>query len=77
MNKVTLSCVLLRSNQVSRDPEAELWLADIREAVRRANQQSQKALKCESGTLFCSDDLLITQTETYHSNHQCYQYHYQ
>ncbi|XP_069032658.1 ras GTPase-activating-like protein IQGAP3 [Embiotoca jacksoni] len=31
--------------QVSRDPGAELWLADIQEAVRRANQQSQKALK--------------------------------
>ncbi|XP_026227186.1 ras GTPase-activating-like protein IQGAP3 [Anabas testudineus] len=31
--------------QVSRDPGAELWLADIQEGVRRANQQSQKALK--------------------------------
>ncbi|XP_008296555.1 ras GTPase-activating-like protein IQGAP3 [Stegastes partitus] len=31
--------------QVSKDPGAELWLADIQEAVRRANQQSQKALK--------------------------------
>ncbi|XP_074539959.1 ras GTPase-activating-like protein IQGAP3 [Halichoeres trimaculatus] len=31
--------------QVSRDPDAELWLADIQEAVRRANQQSQRALK--------------------------------
>uniref|UniRef100_A0A8C9Y5R5 IQ motif containing GTPase activating protein 3 n=1 Tax=Sander lucioperca TaxID=283035 RepID=A0A8C9Y5R5_SANLU len=31
--------------QVSRDPGAELWLADIQEAVTRANQQSQKALK--------------------------------
>ncbi|XP_034534751.1 ras GTPase-activating-like protein IQGAP3 [Notolabrus celidotus] len=31
--------------QVSRDPGAELWLADIQEAVRRANQQSQRALK--------------------------------
>ncbi|XP_041649512.1 ras GTPase-activating-like protein IQGAP3 [Cheilinus undulatus] len=31
--------------QVSRDPEAELWLDDIQEAVRRANQQSQRALK--------------------------------
>ncbi|XP_065813652.1 ras GTPase-activating-like protein IQGAP3 [Labrus bergylta] len=31
--------------QDSRDPEAELWLADIQEAVTRANQQSQKALK--------------------------------
>ncbi|KAI3360710.1 hypothetical protein L3Q82_012851, partial [Scortum barcoo] len=31
--------------QVSRDPEAELWLADIQDAVRRANQQSQRALK--------------------------------
>ncbi|XP_031167191.1 ras GTPase-activating-like protein IQGAP3 isoform X2 [Sander lucioperca] len=31
--------------KVSRDPGAELWLADIQEAVTRANQQSQKALK--------------------------------
>uniref|UniRef100_A0A8C3ATS8 IQ motif containing GTPase activating protein 3 n=1 Tax=Cyclopterus lumpus TaxID=8103 RepID=A0A8C3ATS8_CYCLU len=31
--------------QVSRDPGAELWLADIQEAVRRANQQTRKALK--------------------------------
>ncbi|XP_035770175.1 ras GTPase-activating-like protein IQGAP3 [Neolamprologus brichardi] len=31
--------------QVSRDPGAELWLADIQEAVRTANQQSQRALK--------------------------------
>ncbi|XP_059195853.1 ras GTPase-activating-like protein IQGAP3 [Centropristis striata] len=31
--------------QVSRDRGAELWLADIQEAVRTANQQSQRALK--------------------------------
>ncbi|XP_037308790.2 ras GTPase-activating-like protein IQGAP3 isoform X2 [Pungitius pungitius] len=31
--------------QVSRDPGAELWLADIQEVVRRANQQSQRTLK--------------------------------
>uniref|UniRef100_A0A8C4DM22 Ras GTPase-activating-like protein IQGAP3 n=1 Tax=Dicentrarchus labrax TaxID=13489 RepID=A0A8C4DM22_DICLA len=31
--------------QVSRDPGAELWLADIQEAVSRANQESQRALK--------------------------------
>uniref|UniRef100_A0A4W6DI51 IQ motif containing GTPase activating protein 3 n=1 Tax=Lates calcarifer TaxID=8187 RepID=A0A4W6DI51_LATCA len=31
--------------QVSRDLGAELWLADIQEGVRRANQQSQRALK--------------------------------
>ncbi|CAN9514406.1 unnamed protein product [Ophioblennius macclurei] len=31
--------------QRSRDPGAELWLADIQEAVRRANHDSQKALK--------------------------------
>uniref|UniRef100_A0AAQ5XAE7 IQ motif containing GTPase activating protein 3 n=1 Tax=Amphiprion ocellaris TaxID=80972 RepID=A0AAQ5XAE7_AMPOC len=30
---------------IKRDPGTELWLADIQEAVRRANQQSQKALK--------------------------------
>ncbi|MED6246078.1 hypothetical protein ATANTOWER_012498 [Ataeniobius toweri] len=34
--------------QMSRDPEAELWLADIQEAVKQANQHSQKALKCSS-----------------------------
>lgn len=33
--------------QVSRDPGAELWLADIQEGVRKANQQTQKALKSE------------------------------
>ncbi|XP_007542790.1 ras GTPase-activating-like protein IQGAP3 isoform X1 [Poecilia formosa] len=31
--------------QTSRDPGAELWLADIQEVVKRANQQSQNALK--------------------------------
>ncbi|XP_028984021.1 ras GTPase-activating-like protein IQGAP3 isoform X1 [Betta splendens] len=31
--------------QVSRDPGAELWLADIQEGVRNTNQQSQDALK--------------------------------
>uniref|UniRef100_A0A3Q2EHH7 IQ motif containing GTPase activating protein 3 n=1 Tax=Cyprinodon variegatus TaxID=28743 RepID=A0A3Q2EHH7_CYPVA len=31
--------------QMSRDSGAELWLADIQEAVKLANQQSQKALK--------------------------------
>ncbi|XP_076594179.1 ras GTPase-activating-like protein IQGAP3 [Chaetodon auriga] len=34
-----------RKAQVSRDPGAELWLTDIQDAVRRANQDSQKALK--------------------------------
>lgn len=31
--------------QVSRDPGAELWLADIQEGVAKANQESQRALK--------------------------------
>ncbi|KAK7158385.1 hypothetical protein R3I93_009561 [Phoxinus phoxinus] len=31
--------------EVSRDPGAELWLADIQEGVRLANQDTQKALK--------------------------------
>ncbi|XP_037532593.1 LOW QUALITY PROTEIN: ras GTPase-activating-like protein IQGAP3 [Nematolebias whitei] len=31
--------------QVSREPGAALWLADIQEVVKLANQQSQKALK--------------------------------
>ncbi|XP_062279215.1 ras GTPase-activating-like protein IQGAP3 [Scomber scombrus] len=35
----------LHKAQVSRDSGAELWLADIQEAVRRANQQSQKSMK--------------------------------
>lgn len=33
---------------MSRDPGAELWLADIQEVVKQANQQSQNALKRES-----------------------------
>uniref|UniRef100_A0A673JPX7 Ras GTPase-activating-like protein IQGAP3 n=1 Tax=Sinocyclocheilus rhinocerous TaxID=307959 RepID=A0A673JPX7_9TELE len=32
-------------SELSRDPGAELWLADIQEAVRLANQDTQKALK--------------------------------
>lgn len=40
------------SNQVSRDAAAELWLADIQEAVKEANQESQKTLKSESGQGF-------------------------
>jgi len=43
-----MSKTLPLSKQVSRDPGAELWLADIQEVVKQANQQSQKALKCES-----------------------------
>uniref|UniRef100_A0A3Q3M343 IQ motif containing GTPase activating protein 3 n=1 Tax=Mastacembelus armatus TaxID=205130 RepID=A0A3Q3M343_9TELE len=42
---LTRSYALPLSNQVSRDPGAELWLADVQEGVKRANQQSQKALK--------------------------------
>ena len=33
--------------QVNRDAEAELWLDDIQETVKEANQESQKALKRE------------------------------
>lgn len=33
--------------QTSRDPGAELWLADIQEGVSLANQDTQKALKSE------------------------------
>lgn len=40
------------SNQVSRDGAAELWLADIQEAVKEANQESQNTLKSESGQVF-------------------------
>lgn len=35
---------------MSRDPGAELWLADILEGVTKANQESQRALKSESQT---------------------------
>ncbi|KAA0702572.1 Ras GTPase-activating-like protein IQGAP3 [Triplophysa tibetana] len=34
-----------RKAEMSRDPSAELWLADIQEGVRLANQDTQKALK--------------------------------
>lgn len=45
------------SNQVSRDPGAELWLADIQEGVTRANQETQRALKCEAKINDQSDQL--------------------
>uniref|UniRef100_A0A3B3CUN6 IQ motif containing GTPase activating protein 3 n=1 Tax=Oryzias melastigma TaxID=30732 RepID=A0A3B3CUN6_ORYME len=41
-----LSRARLHKAQVSGDPEAELWLGDVKAAVKQANQQSQKALKC-------------------------------
>ncbi|XP_067365190.1 ras GTPase-activating-like protein IQGAP3 isoform X2 [Channa argus] len=34
-----------KAQQISSDPGAELWLADIQEGLMRANQQSQTALK--------------------------------
>uniref|UniRef100_A0A8C1RL25 IQ motif containing GTPase activating protein 3 n=1 Tax=Cyprinus carpio TaxID=7962 RepID=A0A8C1RL25_CYPCA len=34
-----------KRHKLSRDPGAELWLADIQDAVRLANQDTQKALK--------------------------------
>ncbi|KAG7474578.1 ras GTPase-activating IQGAP3 [Solea senegalensis] len=37
--------MLLNRAQLSRESGADLWLADIQEEVRRANQQSQRALK--------------------------------
>uniref|UniRef100_A0A3Q2U692 IQ motif containing GTPase activating protein 3 n=1 Tax=Fundulus heteroclitus TaxID=8078 RepID=A0A3Q2U692_FUNHE len=40
------TCRYLALLTMSRDPGAELWLADIQEAVKQANKQSQKALKC-------------------------------
>lgn len=39
--------VSVRMVQMSRDPGAELWLADIQEGVSLANQDTQKALKSE------------------------------
>lgn len=47
---VFISCLCFVSVfmvQMSRDPGAELWLADIQEGVSLANQDSQKALKSE------------------------------
>lgn len=44
-------------NQLSRDPGAELWLADIQEGVTRANQQTQRTLKCEAKINDQSDQL--------------------
>ncbi|KAM9511306.1 ras GTPase-activating-like protein IQGAP3 [Salvelinus alpinus] len=35
--------------EVNRDPGAELWLADIQEGVRRANQDTQRAQKMSLG----------------------------
>ncbi|XP_075994982.1 ras GTPase-activating-like protein IQGAP3 isoform X2 [Genypterus blacodes] len=40
-----LSCARQHRAQVSGDRGTELWLADIQEGVRRANQQTQRALK--------------------------------
>lgn len=44
------SQVILPTKQVSRDPGAELWLADIQEGVTKANEESQRALKSEFRT---------------------------
>lgn len=52
------------SNQVSRDAAAELWLADIQEAVKEANQESQNTLKSESGQGFLAKDYLGQQINT-------------
>lgn len=52
------------SNQVSRDAAAELWLADIQEAVKEANQESQKTLKSESGQGFPAKAYLGQQINT-------------
>ncbi|KAG9345332.1 hypothetical protein JZ751_009878 [Albula glossodonta] len=35
--------------EVSHDPSAELWLADIQEGIRKANQDTQRALKMSLG----------------------------
>lgn len=47
---------------MSRDPGAELWLADIQEGVSLANQDTQKALKSE-----CIH--IHKHSETLHSRH--------
>ncbi|KAJ8354659.1 hypothetical protein SKAU_G00222260 [Synaphobranchus kaupii] len=38
-----------RKAEESRDPSAELWLADIQEGVRKANQDTQRSLKMSLG----------------------------
>lgn len=44
-----LTRIKKRKAELSRDPAAELWLADIQEGVRLANQDTQKALKMSLG----------------------------
>lgn len=50
------------SNQVSRDPGAEVWLADIQEGVTRANQETHRALKCEAKINDQSDQNIVNRT---------------
>ncbi|XP_053350566.1 ras GTPase-activating-like protein IQGAP3 isoform X1 [Clarias gariepinus] len=44
-----LTCLRKHKAEMSRDPGAELWLADIQEGVSLANQDTQKALKRSLG----------------------------
>uniref|UniRef100_A0A8B9JX61 IQ motif containing GTPase activating protein 3 n=1 Tax=Astyanax mexicanus TaxID=7994 RepID=A0A8B9JX61_ASTMX len=44
-----LTRIKKRKAELSRDPAAELWLADIQEGVRLANQDTQRALKMSLG----------------------------
>uniref|UniRef100_A0AAR2JB22 Ras-GAP domain-containing protein n=1 Tax=Pygocentrus nattereri TaxID=42514 RepID=A0AAR2JB22_PYGNA len=44
-----LTCIKKHKAELSQDPTAELWLADIQEGVRLANQDTQRALKMSLG----------------------------
>ncbi|KAI4892427.1 hypothetical protein NFI96_019360, partial [Prochilodus magdalenae] len=44
-----LTRIKKRKAELNRDPTAELWLADIQEGVRLANQDTQRALKMSLG----------------------------
>uniref|UniRef100_A0A3B4BP23 Ras GTPase-activating-like protein IQGAP3 n=1 Tax=Pygocentrus nattereri TaxID=42514 RepID=A0A3B4BP23_PYGNA len=44
-----LTCIKKHKAEVCQDPTAELWLADIQEGVRLANQDTQRALKMSLG----------------------------
>ncbi|KAL7887531.1 hypothetical protein AOLI_G00052520 [Acnodon oligacanthus] len=44
-----LTCIKKHKAELSQDATAELWLADIQEGVRLANQDTQRALKMSLG----------------------------
>lgn len=50
--------------QETGDPGAELWLADIQEGVRQANQDTQTALKSKSTQNLAGPSLIALRPET-------------